>query len=151
MSKRPKQKKLKPIPKFASDEEAGAFWMTHDTTDYIDWSKGRKVSFPNLKPSTETISLRLPLDMLDQLRALANQRDVPYQSLLKVYLADRISEEKQQYRTRRRKPTGAQALQSLIDELELLRDVRAAEEQAAAGKLRSQAVVAKRLRKKVGG
>ncbi len=97
MSKRAKQMKLKPIPKFASDEEAGAFWMTHDTTDYIDWSKGRKVSFPNLKPSTQTISLRLPLGMLDELRALANERDVPYQSLMKVYLADRIAEERGQY------------------------------------------------------
>ncbi len=149
MTKRTK-KKLKPIPHFATDEEFGEFWMTHDTTDYIDWSKAQKVSFPNLKPSTETISLRLPLGMLDELRALANQRDVPYQSLLKVYLADRIAEEKQQYRTRRRKPAGAHALQSLIDELELLRDLRAAEEQVAAGRVYSQAVASKKLRKKVG-
>lgn len=93
MTKRTK-KRLKPIPEFASDEEFGAFWLTHDTADYFDLSKMRRVSFPNLKPSTTTISLRLPQSMLGELRALANERDVPYQSLLKVYLADRIAEER---------------------------------------------------------
>ena len=93
MTKRAK-KPLKPIPAFQSDEEAGEFWMTHDTTEYFDWSKARRVSFPNLRPSTATISLRLPQGLLDDLRILANARDVPYQSLLKVYLAERVAKER---------------------------------------------------------
>ena len=88
------RKKLKPIPTFHSDKEAGEFWMKHDTTDYVDWTEARRVSFPNLRPSTATISLRLPQGLLDDLRILANERDVPYQSLLKVYLADRIAKER---------------------------------------------------------
>ena len=87
-------KKLKPIPVFRSNEEAGEFWMTHDTTEYLDWSKARLVSFPHLKPSTATISLRLPQGLLDDLRILANERDVPYQSLLKVYLSERVVAER---------------------------------------------------------
>ena len=87
-------KTLKPVPKFRSDEEAGEFWMTHDTTEYLDWSKARRVRFPYLRPSTATISLRLPQMLLDELRMLANQRDVPYQSLLKVYLAERVAAER---------------------------------------------------------
>lgn len=87
-------KKLKPIPEFRSHEEAGEFWMTHDTTEYLDWSKARRVRFPKLRPSTTTISLRLPQGMLDELRILANQQDVPYQSLLKVYLAERLATER---------------------------------------------------------
>jgi predicted DNA binding CopG/RHH family protein len=95
------RKALKPIPKFSSDEEAGEFWMTHDTTDYVDWTKARRVSFPNLRPSTATISLRLPQGLLNDLRVLANERDVPYQSLLKVYLAERIAKERRASGTRR--------------------------------------------------
>ena len=87
-------KALKPIPKFRSDEEAGEFWLTHDTTEYFDWSKAQRVQFPKLRPSTTTISLRLPQGMLDELRILANQQDVPYQSLLKVYLAERLAAER---------------------------------------------------------
>lgn len=87
-------KKLKPIPEFRSHEEAGEFWMTHDTTEYLDWSKARRAQFPKLRPSTATISLRLPQGMLDELRILANQQDVPYQSLLKVYLAERLAAER---------------------------------------------------------
>ena len=101
------RKNLKPIPMFRSDEEAGEFWMTHDTTEYIDWSHARRVNFPNLKPSTATISLRLPQGLLDDLRILANERDVPYQSLLKVYLSDRVKEERRAPRTRRRRPASA--------------------------------------------
>src|SRR6266480_3217655 len=101
MKKRPK-KALKPVPPFRSDEEAGEFWMTHDTTEYVDWTKARRVSFPNLRPSTATISLRLPQGLLNDLRVLANERDVPYQSLLKVYLAERVSEERQSKPRRRR-------------------------------------------------
>lgn len=101
------RKKLKPIPHFRSHEEAGEFWMTHDTTEYLDWSKARRASFPNLKPSTATISLRLPQGLLDELRMLANQRDVPYQSLLKVYLAERVAQERRTVRPRRRSRASA--------------------------------------------
>lgn len=93
-------KKLKPIPKFKSDEEAGEFWMTHDTTEYFDWSKARRITFPNLRPSTATISLRLPQSLLNELRILANERDVPYQSLLKVFLAERVAKERDRPRRR---------------------------------------------------
>ena len=95
-------KKLKSIPKFRSHEEAGEFWMSHDTTEYLDWSKAVKLRFSKLRPSTATISLRLPQAMLEELRVLANARDVPYQSLLKVYLAERIAEERHPVRRRRR-------------------------------------------------
>ena len=100
MSKR--ARKLKAVPKFKSDEEAGEFWMTHDTTDYFDWSKARRVTFPNLRPSTATISLRLPQGLLNELRTLANERDVPYQSLLKVFLAERLAKERNRPRRRSR-------------------------------------------------
>ena len=93
-------KKLKPIPKFKSHEEAGEFWMAHDTTEYIDWSKARRITFPNLRPSTATISLRLPQSLLNELRTLANERDVPYQSLLKVFLAERVAKERDRPRRR---------------------------------------------------
>jgi predicted DNA binding CopG/RHH family protein len=96
-------KKLKPIPKFRSHEEAGEFWMKHDTTEYLDWSKAQPLRFTKLRPSTATISLRLPKGMLDELRVLANERDVPYQSLLKVYLAERIAEERRPARRSRRR------------------------------------------------
>ena len=86
-------KTLKPIPRFTSDEAERAFWATHDSTEYIDWSKAKRTIFPNLKSSAKTISVRLPTSMIAALKALANQRDVPYQSLLKVYLADRIASE----------------------------------------------------------
>ena len=95
-------KKLKPVPRFRSHEEAGEFWMTHDTTDYVDWSKAQRGRFTSLRPSTATISLRLPQALLDELRTLANQRDVPYQSLLKVYLAERVAEERRPRRRRAR-------------------------------------------------
>lgn len=91
--KRPGQR-LKPIPIFRSEDEEREFWATHDTTDYIDWSQARWVTFPNLKPSTETISLRLPAALLADLKILANRRDVPYQSLLKVFLAERLMHER---------------------------------------------------------
>ena len=85
--------KPKVIPKFGSEAEERRFWETHDTIDYVDWSKGRLSAFSNLKPSTETISLRLPAPLLSDLKALANKRDVPYQSLLKVFVADRVAAE----------------------------------------------------------
>ena len=85
--------KRKAIPKFQSEERERAFWAEHDSTDYIDWSSAKKVVFPRLKPSTKTISLRLPEILLEDLKYLANKRDVPYQSLLKVFLAERVEDE----------------------------------------------------------
>jgi predicted DNA binding CopG/RHH family protein len=86
----------KPIPKFKSEDEEREFWATHDSADYVDWSRAKAVSFPQLKPSTRTISLRLPEALLENLKMLANKRDVPYQSLLKVFLAERIDQELRQ-------------------------------------------------------
>ena len=83
----------KRIPKFKNEDEEREFWATHDSTDYIDWSKGKKVVLSKLKPSIKTISLRLPESMLEELKLLANKRDVPYQSLLKIFLSERIEEE----------------------------------------------------------
>lgn len=85
--------KLKPIPKFRNEAAERRFWETHDSTEYVDWSAARFVRLSNLKPSTETISLRLPTGLLADLKALANRQDVPYQSLLKVFLADRVARE----------------------------------------------------------
>jgi predicted DNA binding CopG/RHH family protein len=89
----PERKSLQPIPKFESEDQEREFWADHDSTDYIDWSQARPTTFPQLKPTTRTISLRLPEALLENLKILANQRDVPYQSLLKIYLAERIEEE----------------------------------------------------------
>lgn len=89
----PKRKSLKRIPKFESEDEEREFWATHDSTGYVDWSRARRVTFPDLKPSTRTISLRLPETLLGKLKMLANKRDVPYQSLLKIFLAERIEQE----------------------------------------------------------
>ena len=85
--------KLKPIPTFKSDTQEAAFWASHDSTGYIDYSKSRGMIFPKLKPSTETISLRLPKSLLDQLKTLANKRDVPYQTLLKLFVLERVQAE----------------------------------------------------------
>ncbi|MEE9167467.1 MAG: BrnA antitoxin family protein [Candidatus Neomarinimicrobiota bacterium] len=86
-------KKLKTIPKFETEDEEREFWSTHDSTDYVDWEKADQVIFPKLKPTTKTISLRLPEYMLDELRTIANKRDVPYQSLMKIFLKERIDKE----------------------------------------------------------
>ena len=83
----------KKIPKFANEDAERKFWAEHDSSEYIDWSEAKRVIFPNLKPSTKTISLRLPESLLDQLKLLAHKRDVPYQSLLKVFLAERVEQE----------------------------------------------------------
>lgn len=83
----------KKIPKFKSEDEERAFWASHSSTDYVDWKKGRMVVFPNLRPSLKSISLRLPESMLEELRLLANKRDVPYQSLMKMFLSERIAQE----------------------------------------------------------
>ena len=83
-------KKAKTIPKFKSEAEEREFWETHDTDGLIDWSTARRVSFPNLKLSTTSISLRLPVGLLDRIKVEANKRDVPYQSLIKVWLAEKV-------------------------------------------------------------
>lgn len=83
----------KQIPKFDSEDEERDFWATHDSTDYVDWSKAKPVTLSNLKPSTKTISVRLPESLLEELKLLANKRDVPYQSLLKIFLAERVKQE----------------------------------------------------------
>ena len=88
--------KLKDIPKFKSEDEEREFWATHDSTEYIDWDKAEIQTFPKLKPSTKTISLRLPEYLLDELRSIANKRDVPYQSLIKIFLKERIDQEMKQ-------------------------------------------------------
>jgi predicted DNA binding CopG/RHH family protein len=85
-----KAPKLKPVPHFATEAEERKFWETHDTTEYVDWSKAQRVVLPNLKPSTKTISLRLPQHLLDSIKAAANARDVPYQSLIKVWLKEKV-------------------------------------------------------------
>ena len=87
------KKKLKEIPDFKNEDEEREFWHTHDSTEYVDWDKAETVVFPNLKPTTRTISLRMPASMLDRIRVMANKRDVPYQSLIKMFLSDRIEEE----------------------------------------------------------
>jgi len=83
-------KKLKKIPKFRSEAAERKFWETHDSTDYLDWSKAQRVRFPNLKMSTTSISLRLPLSLLEQIKIAANKRDVPYQSLIKMWLSEKV-------------------------------------------------------------
>ena len=83
----------KKIPKFESEDEEREFWATRDSTEYVDWKKAKRVVLPELKPSLKTISLRLPESMLEELKLLANKRDVPYQSLLKIFLSERAREE----------------------------------------------------------
>jgi len=80
------------VPKFKTEAEERAFWEAKDSVDYIDWSKAKQIGFPNLKPSTESISIRLPVSMLEGLKIEANKRDVPYQSLLKTWLAEKLEE-----------------------------------------------------------
>ena len=83
-------KPTKPVPTFATEAEERAYWETHDSTAHVDWSKARKVAMPRLKPTTKTISLRLPQHLLDSLKVAANARDVPYQSLIKVWLQEKL-------------------------------------------------------------
>jgi predicted DNA binding CopG/RHH family protein len=93
MSKRAKKSKTA-VPRFANEDEERRYWAEHDLTEHFDWSKAVKPTFPNLKPSTTAISLRLPLSMLEELKSLANKQDVPYQSLMKLYLGERIRRER---------------------------------------------------------
>lgn len=87
-------KRVKSIPRFASEDEERAFWANHDAAECFDWSKAATPRFPNLEPSTMAISLRLPISMLEELKELANAKDVPYQSLMKVFLAERLTRER---------------------------------------------------------
>jgi predicted DNA binding CopG/RHH family protein len=88
----------KKIPKFKNEDEEREFWASRDSTEYVTWKKGKRIILSNLKPSIRTISLRLPESMIEELKLLANKRDVPYQSLLKIFLAERIEEELNTYK-----------------------------------------------------
>jgi predicted DNA binding CopG/RHH family protein len=83
-------KPTKTVPTFASEEDERSYWESHDSSAYVDWSKAKRATLPNLKPTTKTISLRLPQHLLDSLKAAANARDVPYQSLIKIWLQEKL-------------------------------------------------------------
>jgi predicted DNA binding CopG/RHH family protein len=89
MNEMPKRK----IPVFKNEDEEREYWASHDSTEHIDWSKARKSTLSNLKPSLKTISIRLPEIMVEELKLLANKRDVPYQSLMKIFIAERVEQE----------------------------------------------------------
>ena len=91
------KKKLKHIPKFSSEEEERAFWSIQDSNAYIDWEKAGKAMFPNLKPSTKSISISLPLSLLEEIKISANQKDVPYQSYLKILLHQGVAKERRKH------------------------------------------------------
>ena len=96
------KKKLKPIPHFKTEDEEREFWWTHDSTDYVDWSKAKRVSFPNLKPTknlTQSVTVRLPVELVTDIKTMANKQDVPYQSLMKVILHNAVKEEMKKYST----------------------------------------------------
>ncbi len=82
------------MPEFQSEDEERKFWSSHDSTEFLDWRTAHRQKFPQLKPTLRTISLRLPVSMIEDLKLLANKRDVPYQSLLKVFLAERLKQER---------------------------------------------------------
>ena len=88
-----KNEKKKKIPKFKNEDEEREFWASHDSTEYLDWSEGNEIIMPNLKPTLKTISIRLPEIMIEELKLLANNRDVPYQSLMKIFIAERVEQE----------------------------------------------------------
>ena len=88
-----KKVKKKKIPKFENEDREREFWASHDSTDYIDWSIAKEVVMPNLKPTLKTISIRLPEIMIEELKLIANKRDVPYQSLMKIFLAEKVEQE----------------------------------------------------------
>jgi len=83
-------KTLKPIPAFRNEAEERQFWEKHDSTDYVDWNSAERVRLPNLKPSPTTISIRLPVSLLERIKIAANKRDMPYQSLIKAWLAEKL-------------------------------------------------------------
>jgi predicted DNA binding CopG/RHH family protein len=87
------KKSTKTVPEFASEQEERRFWQGRDSSEYVDWSKARQVVLPNLKPTTNTISLRLPQHLLDSIKSAAHSRDVPYQSLIKVWLQEKLRDQ----------------------------------------------------------
>jgi predicted DNA binding CopG/RHH family protein len=87
------KRRMRKIPKFRNEDQERDFWASHDSTEFVDWRQAERVKLPNLRPTTRTISIRLPESMIERLKVLANKRDVPYQSLLKMFVADRIEEE----------------------------------------------------------
>ena len=91
------KKQRKPILQFENEAQEQEFWSSHDSTDYVDWSQAQRVTFGRLKPSTQTISIRLPVALLEDLKRLANKRDVPYQSLIKIFLAERVVQEQRSH------------------------------------------------------
>jgi len=88
-----KNVKKKRIPEFRNEDEEREFWASHDSTDYIDWPEAKEVIAPNLKPTLKTISIRLPEIMIEELKLLANKRDIPYQSLMKMFLSEKVEQE----------------------------------------------------------
>lgn len=88
-----KNKQFKKIPDFKNEKEEQEFWAVHDSSEYVDWDRAEKMTLPKLKPSLKTISIRLPEMMIEELKLLANKRDVPYQSLMKMFIAERIEKE----------------------------------------------------------
>lgn len=103
------KKQKKTVPEFRSEQDELEFWATHDSSEYIDWEKAGTAIFPDLKPTMKTISLRLPEQMLNRIKVLANERDVPYQSLLKMFLKERIDREYEPKRNRPRSSRKANA------------------------------------------
>ena len=87
MSRKPERP---PVPVFSSEAEERDWWETHDSAEHLDWSQARRATFPNLKPTTTSISLRLPVSLLERIKVAANKRDVPYQSLIKTWLAEKL-------------------------------------------------------------
>ncbi len=86
------KQRMRNVPKFESEDQERNFWASHDSTDFVDWRRAERVKLPNLRPTTRTISIRLPESMIERLKVLANKRDIPYQSLLKMFVADKIEE-----------------------------------------------------------
>ena len=89
----PRKKVIRRVPNFSSEDEERSFWAQNDSSEYVDWDKAIQVNVPNLKPSTRTISICLPETLIENLKLLANKRDVHYQSLLKIFVAERVQEE----------------------------------------------------------
>jgi predicted DNA binding CopG/RHH family protein len=85
-------KRHKTVPDFTSEADERKFWEEQDSSEYVDWSKARRAAFPNLKPTTQSISLRLPISLLESIKTAANSRDVPYQSLIKIWLSEKLHE-----------------------------------------------------------
>jgi predicted DNA binding CopG/RHH family protein len=89
-----KKHSLKQISKFKNEKAEAEFWSSHDSTEYIDYASAKRSAFPNLKPTTRTISIRLPESLIEHIKQLANKRDVPYQSLIKIFLAEKVVEKR---------------------------------------------------------